>query len=321
MGFSATRDAEVVKPFPQSGKEKHKVGQRNMKGNLSSGQGSAHRVSLHPLHDRLSSTAERFSRLPGDEILHQIDVVHGGLGLGHVSESGKTPKKRGAEKVSAMPLYLITNHPSGHRTRCCCCQNRQARISCFLVHSLHLSPPSQSLDDRGPIEILQLAPHRKAACQTRHPRTQRANHPFQIHRGRLSLDARIRGHNHLLHHPTRRPDPLQERRHVDLVRTDAIQGRKPATKHMVQTPVYSCPLDRPDFVRLLNHADRGLVSIRIRTNLASCRLRKIPAHLTRTDLLGHLANRRSEAEGLLPRSLQEVVPKTLSGFGPHARKS
>lgn len=38
-----------------------KVGQTGMKGNLSSRQRGALRVLLHPLDDRLSSAAERFS--------------------------------------------------------------------------------------------------------------------------------------------------------------------------------------------------------------------------------------------------------------------
>ncbi len=61
LGFSAVRGGDKDEPSPQSGKAKHKVGQTVMKGNSSSGQRGTLRVLLHPLDDRLSPAAKRFS--------------------------------------------------------------------------------------------------------------------------------------------------------------------------------------------------------------------------------------------------------------------
>ena len=90
---------------------------------------------------------------------------------------------------------------------------------------------------------------------------------------------------------------------------------------MVQASVSPRSFDRSDLVGLLNNTDNGSVSVRIGTDLASLRFRKISAHFARTDFLHYLANRRGKAEGLFPRTFQEVVPKTLGGLGSHTRKA
>ena len=64
LGFSVTWDGDKDEPFPQSGKEKRKVGQTGMKGNLSSGQHGSLCVPLHPFDDHLSPAAERVARFP-----------------------------------------------------------------------------------------------------------------------------------------------------------------------------------------------------------------------------------------------------------------
>ena len=68
-----------------------------MGGNLSRGQRGTLRVPLHSLDNRLGPTAKRPSRLPCDEVLHQIDVVHASFGFGHVSQSCKPSKRRRVE--------------------------------------------------------------------------------------------------------------------------------------------------------------------------------------------------------------------------------
>ena len=78
--------------------------------------------------------------------------------------------------------------------------------------------------------------------------------PRQVDGGRLALDGRARGEDHLL--DAAGADALEEARQAQLVGADARERRERSVQHVVAALEVARLLDRDDVVRLLDHADR-----------------------------------------------------------------
>src|SRR6202521_5842250 len=124
--------------------------------------------------------------------------------------------------------------------------------------AIDLATALERANQRHVVGVFEVAANRQAAGDAGHHRHMRSEQVGQVHGGRLSLEVRIGGQDHLL-------DPAGGHPHdqfagSDLLRTDAVDRADGAVQHVVPTAILASPVDRQDVERLLDHADARRVA-------------------------------------------------------------
>ena len=90
-------------------------------------------------------------------------------------------------------------------------------------------------------------------------------------------------------------DPAQQLGDLQVLGVDPVDRREGAAEHVVEAAVFVGALDRDHVGRLLDHADRRPVAVRVGADPAERALGEVEALLAEADLLLHFADRRRRA--------------------------
>ena len=135
----------------------------------------------------------------------------------------------------------------------------------------------------------------------------------EVHRGRLALEGRVGGEDHL--GEGRRlgglVDPLQELGDAEPVRADAIDRRDRAVEHVVEAAELAGPFEREDVERLLDDAQPASSRARVAADRAERRVADVEAALAEHDLVAGGDERRGERPRLRVRGAEDVVGQAL----------
>ncbi len=147
-------------------------------------------------------------------------------------------------------------------------------------------------------------------------RAERRQRALQVDRGRLALDVRVGRDDHL-GNPfiTHAVDQL---RHVELLGSDAVDGRDHTVQHEVQPGVFGRAFHRQHVERGLHHAHHRLVATGRCADGALRALRDVVAALAVADARLHIDDRLRKRVGPLAVHAQHVKGESLSGLRPHA---
>ena len=153
-----------------------------------------------------------------------------------------------------------------------------------------------------------------ASRVTREPeRLQQRRH---VHGGRVALEVRVRGEDHLGDVVT--IDAVQELLHAQIVGADAVERADRAAQHVVAALDHAGLLDGGGVLRLLDHAERGDVAAGVATDPAEVAIGDVAALPAEGDALLRLHDHLREPLRVLGRSLHEPEGEPLRRLGPHA---
>src|SRR5450759_4711934 len=143
------------------------------------------------------------------------------------------------------------------------------------MSGIDLSPSLEGTPQRDLIGVLQVPPDGQARGQPRHLQSHRDEHPSEVGGGRLPLDVRVHGQDHLGDRAVGQPghqlgDP-------QVVRTDARDRVDGPAEHVVPAAELPGALDRDDVLGLLDDADRRERPARVAADAAQLLLRDVAA--------------------------------------------
>ena len=116
-------------------------------------------------------------------------------------------------------------------------------------------------------------------------------HLGQVERGRLALDVRAGGDDHLSIATVARPRRAQQLADAQIVGADAVERREHAVQHVVAAAKAAGALDREQIGRRGDHADEARVAARVAAQRARILLGEVHAHRAEADLLLDLDER------------------------------
>jgi len=121
-----------------------------------------------------------------------------------------------------------------------------------MISLFDLRAALEGAGNRHAVGVLQIAAHRQAARDAGDLRPEGGNQFFQIHRRRLALNVGIGGDDDFLDRPI---ETRQQGFDVEIIGTDAVQRRQPASEDMIQGGEIFGFFKRDNVAGLLDDAD------------------------------------------------------------------
>src|SRR6185436_7485897 len=158
--------------------------------------------------------------------------------------------------------------------------------------SLHLPAALQRLGEGDLVRVLEVSTDRESASQPRDGDAQWFEQRGDVHRGRVSLQVRVRREDDLLDAVALHT--VEELLHAEVVRSNPIQRRDRAAEHVVPALDHAGLLDRRRVLRLLHDADHRRVSRGVPADTAQLPLCDVAALAAEEDLLLRVEERLRE---------------------------
>ena len=184
-------------------------------------------------------------------------------------------------------------------------------------------PPALERPDQGDlVGVLEVATDRQAAGDPADHPDHRLEALGEVHRGRLALEGRVGGHDHLderLAVAGGCVGALEQLADPQPIRADAVDRRDRAVEDVVEALELARPLEGEDVERLLDDAQAGLVAARVAADRTERLIADVEAAVAEDDLVADVDERRGERARLGVLGPQQVEGQPLGGLRADAR--